>query len=87
MALTQTITLKNNFGEDSVFANAYLRIDRIEATKHLASAQLGFYKEGGQEFLSSTTLSFALSLDGGNFIQQAYEHLKSLPEFADAVDC
>jgi hypothetical protein len=87
MALTKTITIKNNFGEDSKFANAYLRVDRIEATRHLVSVQLGFYKEGGKDFLSSTTLSFVPDLDGENFIKQAYKHLKSLPEFADAVDC
>jgi len=30
---------------------------------------------------------FAPNLDGDNFIRQAYLHLKTLPEFADAVDC
>jgi hypothetical protein len=87
MALTQTITIKNNFGEDSKFSNAYLRVDYVEATKYLASVRLGFYKEGGLEFLSSTMLSFTPNLEGGNFIKQAYEHLKSLPEFANATDC
>jgi hypothetical protein len=27
------------------------------------------------------------SLDGDNSIRQAYLHLKTLPEFANAVDC
>lgn len=30
---------------------------------------------------------FEYRLDAGNPIAQAYEHLKTLPEFADAVDC
>jgi hypothetical protein len=30
---------------------------------------------------------FAPNLDGPNFIKQAYEHLKTLPEFDGAVDC
>jgi len=29
---------------------------------------------------------FTPSLDGPNFIKQAYEHLKTLPEFAGATD-
>jgi hypothetical protein len=87
MALTKTITIKNNFGEDSEFTNAYLRIERIEGTRHLISVQLGFYKEGGKEFLMNSSFSITPDLDGPNFIKQAYEHLKTLPEFADAVDC
>jgi hypothetical protein len=31
--------------------------------------------------------SFAPDLNGKNFIAQAYEHLKTLPEFAGATDC
>ena len=27
------------------------------------------------------------NMDGSNFIKQAYEHLKALPEFAGATDC
>jgi hypothetical protein len=30
---------------------------------------------------------FAPNLDGANFIKQAYEHLKTLPEFSGATDC
>lgn len=30
---------------------------------------------------------FKPTVEGDNFIAQAYEHLKTLPEFADAVDC
>lgn len=87
MALTKTITIKNNFGEDSKFVNAYLRVERFEGTRHLISVQLGFYKEGGKEFLMGSNFSFIPDLNGLNFIKQAYEHLKSTPEFSDATDC
>jgi hypothetical protein len=30
---------------------------------------------------------FTPNMNSDNFIKQAYLHLKSLPEFADAVDC
>jgi hypothetical protein len=36
---------------------------------------------------SSIDYSFSINKAGGNFIEQAYEYLKTLPEFADAVDC
>ena len=31
--------------------------------------------------------NFVPNLEGQNFIAQAYEHLKTLPEFAGAEDC
>jgi hypothetical protein len=31
--------------------------------------------------------SFTPDMDGPNFIKQAYQHLKTLPEFEGAVDC
>jgi hypothetical protein len=87
MALTKTITLKNNFGENSEFPDAYLRVDRVDGSKREVVAQIGFYKEVEGAFLLSKFISFSPSMDNGNFIAQAYEHLKTLPEFADAVDC
>ena len=87
MALSKTITLTNNFGESSEFNDAYVRVDRVEATKHLATAFVGYYKSGGEDFLVSLSVSFEPDLDGPNFIKQAYEHLKGLPEFEGAEDC
>jgi hypothetical protein len=34
-----------------------------------------------------SVLDFIPDMEGGNFIKQAYLYLKTLPEFADAVDC
>ena len=31
--------------------------------------------------------NFIPDMSGSNFIAQAYEHLKNLPDFADSVDC
>jgi len=42
-----------------------------------------------QEKVASAIRFFTPSVSDGstNFIQQGYEYLKTLPEFADAVDC
>ena len=37
--------------------------------------------------LQTESYTFAPKLDGENFIKQAYEHLKTLEEFKDAIDC
>jgi hypothetical protein len=71
-------------GSASVEMNAYIKVDRVSANKDSASADVSF-TEGEKKTSSSYT--FKPNLDGGNFIKQAYEHLKTLPEFAGAQDC
>lgn len=45
---------------------------------------VGIYN--GQQIFSGS-YSFVPTLDGDNFIKQAYMHLKSLHDFAGSVDC
>jgi hypothetical protein len=87
MALTQSLTLTNNFEEESFFADSYLRVNKVTAVKGLSTIELGYYKNSGGPLLITRYFTFTLDLDGPNPIKQAYLHLKSLPEFADAVDC
>jgi hypothetical protein len=48
---------------------------------------VGIFAEKDGQMLEPKTYRFAPSLDGKNFITQAYEHLKTLPEFAGATNC
>lgn len=87
MALAKTITLKTNFGDDVTFNNAYIRVATINGDKNLLNLEVFYFKEQGGKYLQKTEMSFVPSLEGVNFIAQAYTHLKTLPEFSDAVDC
>lgn len=71
-------------GEKIVNMNAYVKVERVTASKDSASVDVSF-TEGEKKTSSSYT--FKPNLDGGNFIKQAYDHLKTLPEFASAQDC
>lgn len=87
MALSKTLTLVNNFGEESVFRNAHIRVTQVMGTKRSCNAIVHFSKSAEGPLLQSKEYAFNVDLNGGNFIEQSYAHLKSLPEFADAVDC
>lgn len=87
MALTQSLTLTNNFEEESYFKDAYLRVGKVTATKNLSTVELSYYKNNSSPSLITRYLTFTLDLDGPNPIKQAYLYLKTLPEFSDAVDC
>jgi len=44
-------------------------------------------KSKDENIISINNITTNYDLDGENPIKQAYIHLKTLPEFADAVDC
>lgn len=87
MALSKNLTLMNNFNEESVFKNAYIRVVEVSATKRSCNATLHFCKEANGTVLQTKQYAFDVNLDGGNFIKQAYEYLKTHPDFVGAVDC
>lgn len=87
MAISKTLELKNNFGEVSVFNNSYIKVKRILGGKESMTAEVGFFKAADGQELKSENYAFSPNLSGKNFIAQAYDHLKTLEEFADASNC
>jgi hypothetical protein len=87
MALKQTIERQDNFGIVVSLPNVYIKIVRLEGDKNNLSATVYFYKEPNGEIYTQANYSFEPSLEGNNFIAQAYAYLKTLPEFAGAIDC
>lgn len=87
MAISKPVTLLDNFGEKITFANAYIKIEQVISTKLICSSAYLILKEKDGLMLERRFVEFPLNLDGTNPIKQAYLYLKTLPEFADAVDC
>lgn len=87
MAILCTLPLVNNFGESTVFTDAYVRVLRTSATKDSCVTTYAILKSAEGRKLEERIVDFPLDLDGPNPIKQAYLHLKTLPEFADAIDC
>ena len=84
MALQKTTTTLEGF----TATNAYHRVEGVTLVqKNRMTFQVRSYKQAEFPFFSDVTHATAFDLNGPNPIEQAYLHLKSLPEFADAVDC
>ena len=84
MAFTQTTTSAHGFD----VPGAYHRVENIQLVgKDSIFFQLRIYKDPQKPSFSTTAFDAPYDLNGPNPIKQAYLHLKSLPEFADAVDC
>lgn len=68
----------------------YVMIKNVSGDKSKISLQVVFYEDNSKEqAIEYKQYIFTPSVADGstNFIQQGYEYLKTLPEFADAVDC
>lgn len=84
MALKKTVVTPQGF--DAV--DAYHRVEgvRLIGTSEIAF-QLRSSKDKTSPHFSDIDFRAAYDLNGENPLAQAYAHLKTLPEFADAVDC
>jgi len=90
MALKKTFTqTQAPFSGSLEIADAYWRIEQVIATKNEVQCVVTINKKDGDtiEQVTNKRYSFTPDLVGKNFIAQAYEHLKTLPEFAGAIDC
>jgi len=84
MALSKTIETVHGFQA----LNAY---HRVEAVSLISKEQISFharsYTASDKPFFAEQVITAPYQLDGANPIKQAYNHLKTLPEFAGATDC
>lgn len=77
-------TIKN--GVQKTAFTAYIKVASISGNKNNLLANVNF-KGDTQEFNKQYEIPVSVESGTPNFIAQAYAHLKTLPEFANAVDC
>ena len=85
MALTKNTTTVHALE----IANAYFRVESVcLISKTAIQYSVQAYKDSTQwHAFWNTQMSSTYDITGENPIKQAYEYLKTLPEFADATDC
>jgi hypothetical protein len=89
MALAKPVEVMDSFGDLKTFQNAYFRVENVSGNKTRMFADIKVYKDLNSIAKPIKQLSekFTPDLTGKNLIAQAYNHLKTLPEFAGAIDC
>jgi len=83
MALQKTI--QTNFGFD--VKNSYIRVEGVRIEKDKIQFQVRASVDGIKPHFADFSYECAYLIEGENPIKQAYEHLKTLPEFAGAMEC
>jgi hypothetical protein len=97
MALKQIVTYKGKLvlsskigsidkGDAEEALSMYIKIKAIEGGKESMTAIVEFSNEK-LTYMSRYQCPVSVEDNAPNNIKQAYQHLKTLPEFADAIDC
>jgi hypothetical protein len=74
--------------EDVSIPNAYIAVEDVFGTKESVNVKISVFTSSDRKTkIDKSEFDFAPSMDGANFIAQAYEHIKTLPEFSNAQDC
>jgi hypothetical protein len=84
MALQKTTTTSQGF----IATDAYHRVEGVTlASKTSINFRVRAYKEPGCEAFSDAGFACVYDISNANPFAQAYQFLKTLPEFSDATDC
>jgi len=85
MALKKTVTTEQGFEANG----AYHRVEGVRLNgKTSMSFQIRSYKDAKDCLAFSDAMHIcAYDIEGKNPIAQAYEYLKTLPDFTGAIDC
>lgn len=75
------LTTKQTFEH---FDNAYIKVATVNGTKEMIEAVVE--TDLGNGSILKDSVFFVPNLNGTNFIKQAYEHMKTMPDYADAED-
>lgn len=75
------------FEKEVVFEKTYCKVVGFSGNKENINFKLAKMSAKDGVLVEEQDYSFKPTLDGDNFIQQAYNHLKTLPEFAGSTDC
>ena len=82
MALQKTITFKG-----ITVSGAYIKIQSFSGSKELLKFDVATHSRIGEQTIAITSFEMPYNIEGANPIKQAYDYLKSLPEFTGSIDC
>jgi len=86
MALSHSMEIEVG-SKQVTFDNTYIKVTEYHGNKSHMTFVVSWSESVNSSHLKQATYGCSINLDGENPVRQAYLYLKTLPEFADAVDC
>tara|TARA_R100000951_G_scaffold16368_2_gene12858 strand:+ start:3909 stop:4169 length:261 start_codon:yes stop_codon:yes gene_type:complete len=85
MAIKKSHEFDTGFGSVTV-PECYIKVSMVEVNKVNGMANVSFYDKPNGKLLETKIYPVPHDLNGSNALEQAYSHLKTMPEFAGAID-
>tara|TARA_R110002096_G_C14370952_1_gene704859 strand:+ start:524 stop:784 length:261 start_codon:yes stop_codon:yes gene_type:complete len=85
MAIKKSHEFDTDFGSVAV-PECYIKVSMVEVNKVNGMANVSFYDNPNGKLLETKIYPVPHDLNGSNALVQAYLHLKTMPEFAGAID-
>ena len=85
-AFVSTPTGQISIGNQKTAFNAYCKVVEINGNKERGRVVVEC-KSDNYSLTERYAVPFSVEDGAPNFVKQAYSHLKTLPEWADATDC
>jgi hypothetical protein len=73
-------------GQSKVAIAAYIKVQNISGNKNTINATV-IFTDNSIQFNKEYMIPASVADSAPNFIKQAYEYLKTLPEFENSEDC
>jgi hypothetical protein len=86
MALNKNLSA-NYLGKNITLNGAYIKISRVEGTKDNVLLVVSAQTQKDGELIWEKGFAFDPLSQEANVFASGYAHIKTLPEFAGAVDC
>jgi hypothetical protein len=82
MAIKKTLQIN-----DVTIPECYVRVSRYYGTKTQMSFTIDFCANADAKPIQQQEIQVGINPSGDNVLTQAYTHIKTIPQFAGAVDC
>ncbi|WP_175992363.1 hypothetical protein [Burkholderia vietnamiensis] len=67
--------------------SAYVKVERVDGSNSAATATVSIYVDATKAALArQLPVAFTPNMSGPNYIMQAYQYLKTLPDYAGLAD-
>jgi len=82
MALKDSVTING-----VIISDCYIKVSTINGDKHKVMIDVHYKADSDSPPIYAYTFAYTPDLEGGNFIAQGYNYLKTLDQFQGAIDC
>jgi len=85
--VSQSLAEELGISDSQITVNSYAKVVKVVGNKTNVVYNVEFLTMGNKQRIKNLEFAFVPKTPSKDFIAQAYDHMKTLPEFFGATDC